>query len=136
MIINPELKDAILKHLILHAKVEQFQSGDTSGILKELNIDFDAFHAVMTYFERVGLLKELGLNRRGVHFILLTEAHDFYLRGGFTFQEEVLETNVKKLLLEVDNLKKQLGPDHLDTVNKISSLASALFAGLSLLPKG
>lgn len=53
MIINPELKDTILKHLILHAKVEQFQSGDTNENLKELNVGFDTFHAVMTYFERI-----------------------------------------------------------------------------------
>lgn len=135
MVINPEVKDKILNYLILHAKVEQFQSGDTNENLKELDIDFDTFHAVMTYFERVGFLKELGLNRRGVHFILLIEAHDFYLRGGYSVQEEILETNVKKLLFEIDNLKKQLEPDKLDKLNKISSIASAIFSGLALLPK-
>jgi len=135
MLINPATKDKILTYLVLNAKVEQFQSGDTASILEGLAVDFDTFYAVMTYFERIGVLKELGLNRRGVHFILLTEAHDFYLRGGFTFQEEVLEANIKKLVLEVDLLKKQIGPDQLDRVNKISSIASALFAGLSLLPK-
>jgi len=135
MIINPTLKDTVLKYLIANAKVEYHQSGDTQTIIKEMEVDFDSFYAVMTYFERIGFLRELGLNRRGVHFILLTEAHDFYLRGGFTVQEEVLEVNLKKLLLEVDHLKRHLGPNHLDTVEKISTIASALFAGLGLLPK-
>lgn len=63
------------------------------------------------------------------------EANDFLLRGGFVAQEELLETNINKLLLEIDNLKKQLGPDQLETVNKLSSIASAVFSGLSLFSK-
>ena len=89
----------------------------------------------MQYFGRINFLEELGINRKGFSLILLTEAHNFYLKGGFAIQEEIFKANIEKLGFEIDNLKKQLSPDKLDTLNKISFIASALFGGLALLPK-
>ena len=89
----------------------------------------------MQYFGRINFLEELGINRKGFSLILLTEAHNFYLKGVFAIQEEIFKANIEKLGFEIDNLKKQLSPDKLDTLNKISFIASALFGGLALLPK-
>lgn len=63
------------------------------------------------------------------------ELHDFANKGGFAIQEEIFKANLDKLEFEIDLLRKQLSPDKLDSLNKISSIASALFGGLSLLPK-
>lgn len=128
MIVTPIIKDTILNYLCLNVQVEQYQSLGTENILKELDLDFDTFYAVMQYFERIHFLEKLGINRRGVSLILLTKAHDFYLKGGFGIQEEIFKANIERLGFEIDNLKKQLSPDKLDRLNKISSIASALFA--------
>ena len=38
------------------------------------------------------------------------EAHDFFNRGGFAVQEEILIANLNKLGLELEALSKELGP--------------------------
>lgn len=133
--ITPAIKDNVLKWLCLNLKPESLYTIDMEDLLKTANIDFDTLNSVLSYFERIGLIEELNSRRVAIHLIVRVEANDFLLRGGFVGQEELLETNIKKLLLEIDNLKKQLGPDKLETVNKLSSIASAVFSGLSLFGK-
>ncbi len=133
--ITPAIKDNVLKWLCLNLKPESLYTIDMADLLKTANIDFDTLNSVLSYFERIGLIEELNSRRVAIHLIVRVEANDFLLRGGFVGQEELLETNIKKLLLEIDNLKKQLGPDKLETVNKLSSIASAVFSGLSLFGK-
>ena len=65
------------------------------------NFTFDILNPILTYFNRIGLIAELNSRRDAIHLILQVEAHELYLRGGFTAQEELLETNIKKLLLEM-----------------------------------
>lgn len=134
-IITSTVKDKILFYLCDQAIPEQVASGKTNETLKELEIDFDTFNAVMVQFQRFGFIEDLNLRHSYLSFILRTDAHDFAQKGGFAIQDEVFKANLQKLELEIDNLKKQLGPDKLDTLNKISSIASALFGGLALLPK-
>lgn len=133
--ITPAIKDNVLKWLCLNLKPESLYTINMADLLKTANIDFDTLNSVLSYFERIGLIAELNSRRVAIHLIVRVEANDFLLRGGFVGQEELLETNIKKLLLEIDNLKKQLGPDKLETVNKLSSIASAVFSGLSLFGK-
>lgn len=133
--ITVAIKDNVLFYLCKEAIPEQVSSGSTNDILKELELDFDTFNAVMTQFQRFGFVEDLNLRRSYLSFILRTDAHDFSQKGGFAIQDEILKANIEKLGFEIDNLKKQLGPDKLDTLNKISSIASALFSGLALLPK-
>ena len=128
-------KDKILSYLCREAIPEQGASGNTNDILIELEIDFDTFNAVMVQFQRFGFIEDLNLRLSYIHFVLRTDAHDFYQKGGFAIQEEIFKANLEKLAFEIENLKKQLSPDKLDTLNKISSIASALFGGLALLPK-
>ncbi len=129
------IKDKVLSYLCKEAIPEQVSSGPTNDLLKELEVDFDTFNAVMTQFQRFGFVEDLNLRRSHLSFILRTDAHDFAQKGGFAIQDEIFKANIEKLGFEIDNLKKQLGPDKLDTLNKISSIASALFSGLALLPK-
>jgi glutathionyl-hydroquinone reductase len=134
--ITASTKDKILFYLCAEAKPEQLSSGKTADILKELELDFDTFNAVMVQFQRFGFIEDLNLRHSDIHFILRTDANDFAEKGGFAIQDEIFKANIEKLGFEIDNLRKQLAPDKLDTLNKISSIASALFGGLALLPKG
>lgn len=129
--ITPIIKDSVLKWLCLNSEPEVLCKINMADLLETTNLTFDTLNSVLTYFQRIGFIEELNARRVAIFLILRVEANDFLLRGGFAEQEEILENNVKKLLLEIENLKKQLGPDHLETVNKLSSIASTIFSGLS-----
>lgn len=131
-IITPAIKDKILFFLCSEASVEQTSQCETPELLKQLELDFDTFNAIMVQFERFGLVEDLNIRRAHLSFILRVDAHDYAQKGGFSAQEEVFKSNVEKLILEIENLKKQLAPNHLETANKISSIASAIFSGLTL----
>ena len=133
--ITPAIKDKVLFHLRDSYPLEQLEYYKTKNILHDTETDFDTLRAVLRQFERFGFLEELGVGHENTCFILLADLHDFAHTGGFFVQEELFKGNIEKLGFEIDNLRKQLGPDHLDTVNKISSIASAIFGGLALLPK-
>jgi|SRR6185312_12735403 len=133
--ITPSIKDKILFHLRDNYPLEQMSYYKTKEILTATETDFDTFKAILSQFERFGFLEELGVGHDHTGFILLADLHDFAHKGGFFLQEEIFKGNIEKLGFEIDHLRKQLGPDHLDTINKISSIASAIFSGLALFPK-
>lgn len=130
--ISPQLKDKVLNYLCDECPLEQQVSDNTKNTLKELEISFDEFNAIMNQFQRYGILEDLNLRHNHCSFVLLTEAHDYVRQGGFTIQEEVFKGNIEKLMLEVENLKKEIAPDHLESINKISGIASAILSGLSI----
>ncbi len=130
--ITPTIKDDVLKWLCLNLETESPSQIPVDDVLKSINIDFDTLNSVLRYFERHGFIEDLNARKVAIFLILRVEANDFLLRGGFVAQEELLEANINKLLLEIDHLKKELGPDRLETVNKLSSIAAAVFSGLSL----
>jgi hypothetical protein len=132
VIITPVIKDKVLFYLCTEALPEKLSQGKTKEILTELELDFDTFNAIMNQFQRFNLIEDLNIRRTDISFILLLESHDLAQKGGFVAQEEVFKSNIEKLILEVDHLKKQLSPDQLDSANKISAIASAIFSGLTL----
>jgi len=136
MLITPSIKDRVLFYLQANCPLERLVYIPTNEFLTETEMDFDTLRPILYQFERIGFLQELGVGRENTSFILLAELHDFAHKGGFAIQEEIFKANIEKLGFEIDHLRKQLGPDHLDKLNKLSSIFSALFAGLSLLPKG
>lgn len=130
--ITATLKDGILKWLCFNTEPEVLGDIDISDLLVVTNTDFDTLNAVLTYFDRIGFLEELNSRRVAISLIVRIEAHDFLLRGGFVAQEELLESNIKKLLLEIENVKPQL----LDKGEKIATIGSAILSALSLMWKG
>lgn len=132
LIITPAVKDKVLFFLCENATPEQLSSANTTDILKELELGFGIFNAIMVQFQRFGLIEDLNLRRDFINFILLTDAYDYAQKGGFIDQEGIFKSNIEKLLLEVDNLKKQLSPNQLESANKISAVASSIFSELSL----
>ena len=133
--ITPAVKDKVLFHLRDNCPLEQMVYVPTKELLADTETDFETLRAVLYQFERFGFFKEVGVGRESTSIIMYIELHDFANKGGFAIQEEIFKANIEKLGFEIDNLRKQLSPDKLDTLNKISSIASALFGGLALLPK-
>lgn len=133
--ITPAIKDKVLNYLCQHAIPEQVCSGNTIMVIAELDISFETFNAIMNQFLRKGLIEDLNLRQNAIHFILLVDALDFRGRGGFMFQEEILEANINTLLLEMKIIEKELGPKYLDTTEKIASIASSIISGFSLFKK-
>ncbi len=131
-IITPEIKDKILFYLCNEAKPEQYNTAPLRDVLNSLDLDLEMFSAVINQFQRFGFLEDLNLRQSSVSFTFRIDAHDYAQKGGFIGQEEIFKSNIEKLLLEIDHLKKELIPDHLEKLNKISSIASAIFSGLSL----
>lgn len=135
LLVTPALKDKVLTYLVEIATPEDSATYKMTEVLKELETDFDTFNAIMYQFERYGLIENLNLRHSYLSFILRLEAHDYLQKGGFVAQEEIFKANVEKLLIEIDVLKKELAPKHLETANKITSIGSAILAGLTLYRK-
>ena len=120
--ITPEIKDEILGQFI--------SSGMRFTINLKLhchnfNIPFDEFDAILRQFEKLNLLKAQRYIGGTAHITLNAEAHDFFNRGGFAVQEEILKANLNKLGLELEALSKELGPKYLEKASTLTSLISS-----------
>ncbi|NUY79660.1 hypothetical protein HUK80_02035 [Flavobacterium sp. MAH-1] len=133
--ITPQLKDRVLKCLCENIQPESHVQIDVDVFLKTAEIEFDNLNSILRYFDRIGFIEELNCRRDALWLVLRVEAIDFFRRGGFYGQEELLENNLQKLLLEIDHLNKQLGPNNLETLNKLASISSAVISGIGLFNK-
>jgi len=128
-IFTPELKDSILTFLCENCHLEQISQIDEQNIKsiqKQFKIDFHDLNAILSYFQRSGFIAELNCRQVSIFFLLRMEASDFVRTGGFTTREKIILKNAEQLLLEIELLKKQLKPDLLDNVNKISSITGVI----------
>lgn len=127
--ITPANKDEVLNWLCLNLDPEDFYTTiDFKDLLEKAKMDFNTLSAILRYFERIGFIEELNLRSTAVALSVKVEAHDFAIRGGFVAQEELLEANIRKLLLEIEHLKPQL----LDKGEKIAGISSAILAAIGL----
>lgn len=86
---------------------------------------------ILKLFERKGLISDCKDGRSGISFLLRFEAADFLSHGGFQAQEELLQKNIERLLLEIESLKPAM-PTKVET---ITNIASGIATALSLLIK-
>ena len=135
MIINSSIKDRVLFYLTTNFQLDNYDDANTNEILEKTETDLKSLKAILRQFQQFGFLTEVGVDQDSCCFNLKIEIHDFAEKGGFAIQDDIFKANIEKLGFEIENLKKQLAPEQLGTLNKISGIASALFAGLALLPK-
>lgn len=119
------MKDQVLKSLIDFGVTVGCDINDAP---KEYGFSSEYFGLILDQFENLGLIhqeKFLG----GTMLITLTAAaFDFWSHGGFTAQEELLQKNIERLLLEIESLK----PSMPDKVNTITAIAANVATALGL----
>jgi hypothetical protein len=116
--ITPELKDTILRYFIEHPN-QRFDI-DLHKKAKDYNIDDDTLEIILDYFEQMGFFEQVKLPGGTIIFSMKVPAYDFYSHGGFTAQEELLQKNIQKLLLEIESLKPVI-PDKVSTITTIAA---------------
>ncbi len=118
-------KDKLLRYMCEHCTPEAMVQLDVNALLAA-GIAKQQLPALLSYFTRIGLISEPGYRHSAPLFstIVYTEAFDLFNRGGFTVQEQLLEQEVEKLLLEIEALKPTLG----DKVVKLLSIAGSISA--------
>jgi hypothetical protein len=133
-LITPEIKDGLLKILVNDCAVGKLTGYEFKReLLTTLSITKDELDALLDYFEEHGLIRNKSMGAEKLRLELTIHAQDFYTQGGFRVRDELLKANIEKLLTELNVLKKQLGPSHLETANRISGIAQAIMAGLGLM---
>lgn len=85
---------------------------------------------IMKHFQRLNLISECSANAYKVSFLYILKHLNFF-QGGFKAQEELLQANIEKLLLEIEDLKPSL-PHKVETITNIAAniaTAVGLFFG-------
>lgn len=128
-------KDKVLTYLCENLSPERPVYINLSHICSTTGCDTHTLAAILTYFNRIGLIGSFNLRHHSPTFLILlyTEAFDVFNRGGFAMQEEVLQKEVEKLLLEIERLKPTLGDkiEKITTIgNNIAEIASGFLGGI------
>lgn len=89
----------------------------------------DEIIGILSHFQRQGLIDNLSFNAYKAGFHLLFEASEFLSKGGFQVQEELLQANIQKLLLEIEDLK----PSFPQKVEVLTSIASGITTALGFI---
>ena len=130
--ITCELKDKILSDLVSIDGV--MLAIDTREKGNDYAIDRFTYVSILEHFERKGFIIPDTITIDGGWLIKVTpEAHEFWQRGGFLVQEEILKGNIEKLGLEIDLLSKELSPDLLDKAKKLSSIGNNILSVLKMI---
>lgn len=123
--ITPELKDKILASFIavgpncsLDIHEEPVQFSTTS----------DIYSIILDQMEKKGLIQAERMLGGAVWVSLTADAYDFHSHGGFVGQEVLLQKNIEKLLLEIEDLK----PSMPEKVEKLAAIAGGISAALAL----
>ncbi len=129
--ITVSVKDEILSSMVTGGGMSYIAHVKDES--KKYGVTDDEFCAILEQFEDLNLIlikkRTLGGLRE---FNVKAEAHDFYNRGGFVAHEMILKANIEKLGWELDKLAKDLAPKHLETVEKITSIAAAILSFLNI----
>lgn len=131
-IITPAIKDIVLNYICETCELDSIQTISSKDFSLKTGLDFKILNPILSQFERNKLIEYLNPSEHQTDIVLVVEAHDYIQIGGFSAQELVFKSNLNKLSLEVENLKQNLEPKHLETANKISTITATLIAGLTL----
>lgn len=122
--ITPKLKDLVLKSFVDYPQ-KKFRI-KLQEQAKDYKIDSNTLEIILDYFEQMGFFEQCKMLGGTIDIYMKVPAYDFYSRGGFIGQEELLTKNIQKLLLEIENLKPSI-PDKVSTITSIiSNITTAL----------
>jgi hypothetical protein len=130
--VTSELKDSVLRFLLTHYEPEQvYDRGDTNYILSTLHLDYVSLNAILKQMEQRGYIANLRLTPHSLGVKFRQDGADFIQRGGFYAQDELLKNNIEKLLLEIEYLRQELAPKHLESAEKIVTIGAGILTALS-----
>ena len=124
MLITAELKDKILNEFIEmgNAKLQE----NIYEISQKYAVNPTIMMMIFDHFEKLGFFTQEKLTGGIIDFSMKLPAFDFHAHGGFKAQEELLQNNMERLLLEIESLKPSL-PDKVSTITTIvTNITTAL----------
>lgn len=128
-------KDKVLFYLCENLMPEKYQQFSLYDFCSTTEMKAQTLDVILSYFQRIGLIKSFNLRYSCpfVAIIIHTECFDIFNRGGFTVQENMLQKEVEKLLLEIESLKPTLGNkiEQISTIgNNIAGIVNGFLLGI------
>ena len=126
--ITTQVKDDILHWLCDNAPLGRADDIDLPGLKNSVYFDYDTLYAVLKDFQKEGLISNFSTGFGSMTFVLSLEvkAHTLLQSGGFAVIDALNEANIQKILLELENLKKQLEPNQLESINKAATIMASI----------
>jgi hypothetical protein len=121
-------KDLLLKYLCKNCQPESLSDFSQKECLNVTGLKQLEINSILQYFLRIGIVGSFNLRYScpTVFVELRMEALDILNRGGLTTQENMLQKEVEKLLLEIERLKPSIG----DKIEQVSTIANNI-AGIA-----
>lgn len=116
--INPKIKDEIVKMLVSKSNEISFKL-HIPEISNQYGLDNNVLRMFLKQLHNMRLIDCTELMQSYVQIVPYMELIDFYNRGGFHAQEELLVKNLEKLLYEIETLKPRLPDDRLSNITNI-----------------
>lgn len=126
--IDCRLKDKILFKIVDESPEMTF-AFDVEDSKEIFGFNPELVGSVLDYFETIGLIDQDKYLEGGILLEILIPAHDLVTLGGFTAKEELLTNNLKKLLLEMEEIKAQV-PEKAEIIGELISGISSGMAQL------
>ena len=121
-------KDLLLAFLCENCEPESNFSFSQQECLNVTGLKQLEINSILQYFLRIGIIGSFNFRYSCsvIYVELRMEALDILNRGGFTAQENMLQKEVEKLLLEIERLKPSIG----DKIEQVSTIANNI-AGIA-----
>lgn len=129
MLITSQIKDAVLSEIINRNITFCIEKESFS---EHLNLPNEIVCQILKHFVSKNLISMQEMLGGAALITTMVNAHDLYAQGGFVGQQDILKNNILKLDLEISKLSKELTPDNLDTIDKITSISASIITALSL----
>jgi len=131
IMITPKLKDCVLKCLLSKTNIspdaEYSVPISMSTIADECGTKTKFIRSIIVQFNELNLI-ESSFNAHPIVLVsaIKADAYDLISRGGFVVKEELLEKEIKKLLLEIESLKSSF-PEKAERFTSIIAGISTAF---------
>ena len=126
--INNIVKDRVLTALCNLQCFESMMFIDLKELLSETETTFDELQAILMQFQRLGFVSDVNMRHLSpqILIVIYLEALEFYQKGGFQMQDEILRLNLEKLKLEVEQLSKDYPEKALTFSSILSNISTVL----------
>lgn len=130
-LLTAEEKDRFTKFIAENSPLGEQVMAGIDQLKDGTGFDENESRAMLKYLESMGLVSHYSDYRVCLSFSSTVDLHDFIQSGGFVMRELLYDVELKKMQLEIDKLLMDLKPDHLETVNKISSVVGNTITAFS-----